>query len=115
MVSPATRLLLDHQGQVIRLTSERRLHILERPEMHGPVNFVGPQAVTNEQFTHTLAGVLQRPAFFKLPAFAARLAPGNMGDEMLLSGSRIVPRKLLETGYTFRYPTLEAALRAELR
>ena len=90
------------------------MHILERPEMAGPVNFVAPQAVTNEQFTNTLAGVLRRPSFFKLPAFAARLAPGGMADEMLLSGARIVPRKLLESGYKFRFPDLRGAMQAEL-
>jgi uncharacterized protein (TIGR01777 family) len=91
------------------------LHVLERPEISGPVNFVAPDTVTNEVFTNTLAGVLRRPAFVKLPAFAVRLAPGGMGDEMLLSGARIVPRKLLDSGYAFRLPELKSALRVILR
>jgi uncharacterized protein len=90
------------------------LHVLERPEMSGPVNFVAPDNVTNEAFTRTLAGVLGRPSFLTVPAFAARLAPGGMADEMLLSGARVVPRKLLDSGYAFRFPELKAALRAIL-
>lgn len=91
------------------------LHVLERPEIAGPVNFVAPDPVTNEAFTNTLAAVLERPSFLKLPAFAVRLAPGGMGDEMLLAGARVVPRKLLESGYAFRLPELRAALRVILR
>jgi hypothetical protein len=90
------------------------LHVLERPEISGPVNFVAPGAVTNEEFTNTVAAVLGRPSFLKLPAFVARLAPGGMSDEMLLSGARVVPRKLLDSGYVFRFPELRAALRALL-
>jgi uncharacterized protein (TIGR01777 family) len=91
------------------------LHVLERPEIAGPVNFVAPDPVTNEAFTHALAGALGRPSFLRVPAFALRLAPGGMGDEMLLAGARVVPRKLLDSGYAFRLPELNAALRAILR
>jgi NAD dependent epimerase/dehydratase family enzyme len=91
------------------------LHVLERPEIAGPVNFVAPDPVTNDAFTHALAGALGRPSFLRVPAFALRLAPGDMGDEMLLAGARVVPRKLIDSGYAFRFPELNAALRAILR
>jgi uncharacterized protein len=90
------------------------LHVLERPELAGPVNFVAPDAASNRKFTDTIAKVLGRPSFLKVPAAAARLAPGGMGTEMLLSGARVVPRRLLESGYEFRWPELEPALRAML-
>ena len=88
------------------------LHVLERPEITGPVNFVAPEPVTNEEFTRTLAAVVHRASVLRIPRFAARLAPGNMGDEMLLASQRIVPRRLLDTGFTFRYPSLRPALQA---
>src|SRR5688572_5633656 len=91
------------------------LHVLERPEIAGPVNFVAPDPVTNEAFTHALAAALGRPSFLKLPTFAVRLAPGGMGEAMLLAGARVVPRKLLDTGYAFRLPELQMALRAIMR
>jgi uncharacterized protein len=90
------------------------LHLLERPEITGPVNFVAPDLVTNAEFTDTLAAVLGRPSILALPAFAARLAPGHMGSELLLSGARVVPARLLESGYEFRFPELKPALQAML-
>jgi uncharacterized protein len=90
------------------------LHLLERPDIDGPVNFVAPQLVTNAEFTDTLAAVLGRPSILALPAFAARLAPGGMGSELLLSGARVVPGKLLHSGYEFRFPELKPALQAML-
>jgi uncharacterized protein len=91
------------------------LHVLERPEIAGPVNFVAPNPVANEVLTSTLARALGRPAFLRIPATAARLAPGGMADEMLLAGARVVPRKLLDSGYVFQFPELEVALRAILQ
>jgi uncharacterized protein len=90
------------------------LHLLQRPGIEGPVNFVAPEQVTNAEFTEALADVLRRPALLRVPSFAARLAPGGMGNELLLSGARIVPRKLLDSGYEFRYPELRPALRSLL-
>ena len=91
------------------------LHLLERPDITGPVNFAAPDAVTNDEFTRTLAAVVQRPAFVHLPRFAIRVAPGAMGDEMLLSSVRLVPRKLLDSGYNFRHRDFESALRTLLQ
>jgi uncharacterized protein len=90
------------------------LHLLERPEVGGPVNFVAPHPVSNAEFTDAVAAALGRPSLLRVPKFAARLAPGGMADELLLSGARVVPRRLLESGYHFRQPRLEPALRAML-
>jgi uncharacterized protein len=90
------------------------MHVLERPEIAGPVNFVAPEQVTNREFTDTLAHVLGRPAFMRAPGFAVQLAPGGMGNELLLSGVRVRPGKLLDSGYEYRWPQLEPALRAML-
>jgi uncharacterized protein len=90
------------------------LHVLERPEISGPVNFVAPEAVSNAAFTDAVADALGRPSFLSVPKFAARLAPGGMADELLLSGARVVPRRLLDSGYDFRQPRLEPALRGML-
>jgi len=73
----------------------------------GPVNFVAPNPVTNAEFTKTLGRVLSKPTLFPVPAFAARLAFGEMGDALLLSSARVKPGVLQH----FAYPTLESALR----
>ncbi|HEY8484685.1 MAG TPA: TIGR01777 family oxidoreductase [Longimicrobiales bacterium] len=90
-------------------------HVLAAEQVAGPVNFVSPNPVTNAEFTRVLGRVLGRPAFFAVPAPAARLLLGEMADEMLLAGARVVPRKLLDSGYRFLHPELEAALRSILR
>lgn len=87
---------------------------LDNETVRGPVNAVAPAPVRNEEFVRTLAGVLHRPAMFPLPAFAVRSLLGEMGQELLLSSTRIAPAKLQAAGYTFRYPDLEAALQAQL-
>jgi len=79
--------------------------------MRGPVNIVSPNPVTNEEFTRTLGHVLNRPTALAMPAFAARLAFGEMADEMLLASQKVLPKKLLSLGFEFKYPQLEAAFR----
>jgi len=85
-------------------------HALQTDALSGPVNMVAPNPVRNEEFTRVLASVLRRPAFFHVPAFALRLAFGEMADELLLSSERVQPGKLLATGYTFRFADLRTAL-----
>ena len=85
-------------------------HILNSDRLEGPVNIVAPTPVTNAEFTRTLASVLSRPAIFPMPAFAARLAFGQMADELLLASQRVEPAKLTASGYAFRYSDLRAAL-----
>ncbi|HEX7376932.1 MAG TPA: TIGR01777 family oxidoreductase [Pirellulales bacterium] len=79
--------------------------------LSGPVNAVAPRSATNREFTKTLGRVLRRPTFLPMPAFAARLALGEMADDLLLASTRVVPRQLERAGYVFRHPALEAALR----
>jgi uncharacterized protein len=85
--------------------------VLKSEQIAGPVNAVTPDAVTNYEFTKTLGRVLGRPTIFPMPAFAARLAFGEMADEMLLGGVRVEPRALTAAGFKFAYPELEPALR----
>jgi uncharacterized protein (TIGR01777 family) len=87
------------------------LHCLNRVELNGPVNAVAPQPATNHEFTKTLGAALHRPTIFPMPAFAARLAFGEMADELLLSSTRVVPEKLLKSGFEFQYPSLAASLK----
>ena len=86
-------------------------HALMTETLHGAVNAVAPRAVTNQEFTKTLGKVLSRPTIFPLPAFAARLALGEMADDLLLSSARLEPARLLASGYKFHHPELEGALR----
>jgi hypothetical protein len=87
------------------------LHVLEKEAIRGPVNTVAPGAVTNAEFTKTLAGLLSRPAIFPMPAFAARLVFGEMADALLLASTRVTPRRLEDSGYGFRHRELEGALK----
>lgn len=86
-------------------------HLLERRDIHGPVNLVAPDPVTNQIFVQTLGRVLTRPCFFSVPEPVIRIMFGEMGREIPLSSTRVTPARLLETGYRFRYPVLEGALR----
>lgn len=90
------------------------LHALAHEELAGAVNVVAPRAVTNGEFTKTLGGVLGRPTLFAVPAFAARLAFGEMADATLLASQRAEPAQLKATNYQFKYPELEGALRHAL-
>lgn len=86
-------------------------HALFNESIHGPVNAVSPNPVTNREFTETLARLLSRPARLALPSLAARLAFGKMADEVLLASARISPSRLRESGFKFQFPELEGALR----
>jgi uncharacterized protein len=83
---------------------------LENGAARGPINLVSPQPVRNAEFTKALAYALHRPAFFPAPAFALRLALGEMADALLLSSQRVVPAQLEKLGYRFLDPDLPAAL-----
>ena len=78
--------------------------------LQGPVNAVAPEPATNREFTETLARVLRRPAILPLPAFALRLALGEMSS-LLLESARVVPERLQGAGCRWRLPGLEEALR----
>jgi hypothetical protein len=85
-------------------------HLLDRDDVAGPVNASSPSPVTNSELTKTLGRVLGRPTLVPVPAFALRLVLGEMA-ETLLASSRLRPQRLLDTGYRFRFPELEGALR----
>ena len=86
-------------------------HALVTDGLRGPVNVVAPRAVTNREFTRTLGRVLSRPTLLPVPRWAARLALGEMADALMFSSTRVEPANLQKNGYSFRYPTLESALR----
>lgn len=85
-------------------------HILFHEELQGPVNVVSPQPVRNKDFAKILGSVLKRPSSFPLPEAAARLFFGQMAQELLLSGSRVKPAKLLASDYEFIHQDLQTAL-----
>lgn len=89
------------------------LHAAARSEIRGPLNAVAPGIVDNRAFTKAMGKALHRPAFLPAPAFALRLALGEFA-ELLLASQRVVPRVAMQSGYAFRYPELEPALRAIL-
>ena len=86
-------------------------HSLMTDKLDGPVNLVSPYFALNRDFTKTLGRVLGRPTFCRVPAFMARLAFGEVADELMLASARVEPRRLLNTGYVFHYPEMEGALR----
>ena len=90
-------------------------HALMNDSLDGPINVVSPNPVTNAEFTAALAKILHRPALLHIPAFALRAALGEMADELLLSSIRATPKRLLQTGYAFRQPALDAALQHVLQ
>ena len=90
-------------------------HILKNDLLQGPVNMVAPKPVTNLEFTKTLASVLSRPAIFPVPAFAAKLAFGEMAEDVLLASQRVEPARLVTSGYPFQYSELGKALVAILK
>ena len=101
-------LSIDDAIEIIRLA-------LRDERLRGPVNAVAPNPVTNREFTRTLGRVLSRPTLFPMPVFAARLAFGEMADELLLASARVEPSRLSAARYGFLHPELEGALRHVLR
>jgi uncharacterized protein len=90
-------------------------HILNDGQIAGPVNVVSPNPVRNEEFTKDLGDILARPTLFRIPAFMIKGLLGQMGEELLLSSTKVEPRRLLETGYPFLYPILKDALKMQLK
>lgn len=90
-------------------------HVIEHVELAGPVNITSPEPVTNRVFTRTLARVLHRPAVLAVPAFALRLALGDLAEETLLASQRVVPERLAASGFRFQCPGLKEALRRWLQ
>jgi len=89
-------------------------HIIKNEDISGPINFVSPNPVTNRYFTKTLAQILHRPALIPLPSLMAQVLFGEMAKELLLSSTKVIPKRLIDSGYRFIYPRLESALKAYL-
>ena len=89
-------------------------HVLTDDSLSGPVNVSSPQPITNKVFTKTFGKIIKRPTFIPMPAFAARLAFGEMADELLLASTRVEPAKLVNSGFKFKYPDIDEALRTVL-
>ncbi len=85
------------------------LHLIENEDCRGPYNLAAPEVLRNADFGKTIARVLRRPYWFPVPAFALRLAIGEM-SQMVLAGQRADSSRLVESGYTFKYPALAEAL-----
>jgi hypothetical protein len=86
------------------------LHVLDQPDLHGPVNVTAPHPVSNAELARALGRVLHRPAVLPVPGIALRMLYGEMA-EVVTTGQRAIPERLLASGYRFRQPELEAALR----
>jgi uncharacterized protein (TIGR01777 family) len=84
--------------------------LLERPELEGPFNLTSPEPFTNTEFAHTLAATLGRPSIMHVPAFVLKAALGEMA-QLVLEGQRVLPQRLTEAGFTFRFPRLTEALK----
>ncbi len=89
-------------------------HILDTPELTGPVNLTAPAPATNREITAAMGRVLRRPTLFTVPAPALRIALGEMSGDVLGS-VRAVPRRLLDSGFTFSYPHVDEAIKAAMR
>jgi len=87
------------------------VYALETPSINGPINGTAPNPVTNKAFSKALGAALNRPAIIPMPAFVLKLMMGEMAEELLLSGQRVVPAKLTQSGFEFKYPQLDDALR----
>jgi uncharacterized protein (TIGR01777 family) len=84
-------------------------------QLTGPLNLVGPTPVTNFDFTRQVAAALRRPSFLRVPKIALRIALGReMADELVLTSQRVIPRRLLESGFSFVSPDTATALAREL-
>ncbi|MET7638786.1 TIGR01777 family oxidoreductase [Streptomyces sp. NPDC005438] len=88
-------------------------HILDTPELAGPVNLTAPEPATNKEVTEAMAEVLHRPAVLPVPAFALKAALGEFAGD-IVSSQRVLPKRLLESGFTFAFPTVREAVRAAL-
>jgi uncharacterized protein len=88
-------------------------HIVDTPGLSGPVNLTGPEPLTNRDINAAMGRVLHRPALFAVPAPVMRVALGEFAGD-ILSSQRVIPRKLLDSGFTFAFPGIDEAIRAAL-
>jgi uncharacterized protein (TIGR01777 family) len=89
------------------------LFVLEHPTLAGAINFTSPQPVRNAELAKALGKVLNRPSWMPTPAFIIKMVMGEFA-EVVLGGQKVLPKKLLEAGFTFEYPSIEASLRHQV-
>ncbi|MET9297454.1 TIGR01777 family oxidoreductase [Streptomyces sp. NPDC003077] len=89
-------------------------HLIDTEDLSGPVNLTAPEPVTNREVTAAMGRVLRRPALFAVPAPALRIALGEMAGDVLGS-QRVLPRRLLDSGFSFAFPAIDEAIRAAAR
>lgn len=86
------------------------IHALENDNVRGILNATAPQPITNSQFTSEFASTLWRPAFIPVPALAVNLIFGHERGSMMLEGQRVIPKRTMESGYSFLYPDIKSCL-----
>jgi uncharacterized protein (TIGR01777 family) len=84
--------------------------LLSQPECSGTYNITSPNPVRNKHFAHSLGQVMHRPSFFTVPGFVLKTLFGQMAEELLLAGQQVLPSRLLNAGFEFKYPEIESAL-----
>lgn len=87
--------------------------LLAHPALHGAINVVAPNPVTQAEFAHALAKAMHRPLFLKMPDIAIKLLFGEMGETLVLKGQRVLPKRLLQAGFNFQFPDITRALHQE--
>jgi uncharacterized protein (TIGR01777 family) len=90
-------------------------YAIENENLRGAVNSVSPNPVTNEEFTKTLGEVLYRPTILPLPEFAVSMLFGEMGDALLLASTKVLPKRLVDAGFEFKYPELKSAIEQSVK
>ena len=95
----------------IKDLAEAFAFLLKHPEISGPVNLCSPNPVRNRDLARALGKALHRPSFMPAPGFMIKLVLGEFGS-VILEGQRVIPKKLLEKGFVFRYPEIHQALQS---
>ena len=86
------------------------MHAIENEEVHGILNGVAPEIVTNSEFASAFASALWRPAWLPVPEFVLKFIFGEERKDILLSSMKVIPKRLLESGYKFKFPEIRPAL-----
>ena len=85
--------------------------IIEQKALRGAINLTSPDPVSNSEFTTALGDAMFRPVFLRIPGFVLRAILGQMADELLIKGQKVLPKKLLDNGYKFAFKTIDTALK----
>lgn len=88
---------------------------IEKNHVTGVLNGVAPEVSTNRDYTNQLASALHRPAFFPVPAFMINAVFGSVRGMVMLQGQKVIPKRTLELGYSFKYPDLKSAIENAIR